>query len=113
MLALLQADRGRRRHRIGDCCRQRQQAMEDRPLRRKTPVCENYVKVWLTALGHVPRNASITGPKRSPSAHRCDLRIGAGCGRSSSSRQIPAARIEADSLAITLNVEVALAIELA
>ena len=37
----------------------------DRPLRRKTPVCENYVKVWLTALGHGPRNSSITGPMRS------------------------------------------------
>ena len=82
MLAFLRADRSRRHHGIDDFCRERQQAMEIARCVARPPVCENYVKVWLTALWHRPRNSSITGPKRSPSAHSCDLRIGSVCRRS-------------------------------
>jgi len=76
MLAFLRADRSRRRHRIDDCCGEGQQVMEIAHCVARPPVCENYVKVCLTARGHGPRNSSITGPERSSSAHSCDLRIG-------------------------------------
>ena len=40
------------------------------------PGLENYVEIRLKALGPERRNSSITTPKRSSSAHSCDLCIG-------------------------------------
>ena len=64
MLAFLRADRSRRPYGFDDCCGERQQAMETARCVARPPVCENYVKVSLTALGHGPRNSSITRPER-------------------------------------------------
>ena len=75
-LALSRADRGRRRYRFDDYCRERQLAAEIAHCVARPPGCENYVEVRLTALGPEPRNSWITAPERPSFAHSCDLCIG-------------------------------------
>ena len=78
LLVLLRADRGLRRHRIGTAAESAKQVMRIARYVARPLVGKNYVKVWLTAFGPGAPNSSITGPKRSSTAHSCDLRIGSG-----------------------------------